>query len=156
MQYTNVIERSPRNYAANASDLPGCIAAGVAREETVREMPRAIAFHIESLREHGEPLPEPRCTAAVVDVAAHRLIAGRRDSSEAGMGLSTIDTAVAGVKALRRRANGTCRLRHADGLERGGLGRPAVLRRHPQNELMMLGAAMATRLEAPRFGVRKS
>ena len=33
-------------------------------------MRRAIAFHIESLREHGEPVPEPRCTAAVVDVTA--------------------------------------------------------------------------------------
>ena len=69
---------------------------------------------------------------------------------------SAIDTAVAGVKSLRRPANGTCRLRHADGLERGGLGRPAVLRRHPQNELMMLGAAMTTRFEAPGFRVRKS
>ena len=70
MQYTIVIERSPRNYAAYAPDLPGCIATGAAREEAVREMRRAIAFYIESLREHGEPVPEPRCTAAVVDVPA--------------------------------------------------------------------------------------
>ena len=70
MQYTIVIERSPRNYAAYAPDLPGCIATGATREEAVREMRRAIAFDIESLREHGEPVPEPRCTAAVVDVAA--------------------------------------------------------------------------------------
>ena len=70
MQYTIVIERSPRNYAAYAPDLPGCIATGTTREEAIREMRRAIAFHIESLREHGEPVPEPRCTGAVVDVAA--------------------------------------------------------------------------------------
>ena len=73
MQYTIVIERSPRNYAAYATyatDLLGSIASGATREEAVREMRRAIAFHIESLREHGEPVPEPRCTAAVVDVAA--------------------------------------------------------------------------------------
>ena len=70
MQYTIVIERSPRNYAACAPDLPGCVATGATREEAVREMRRAIAFHIESLREHREPVPEPRCTAAVVDVAA--------------------------------------------------------------------------------------
>ena len=70
MQYTIVIERSPRNYVAYAPDLPGCIATGSIRVETVREMRRAIAFHIESLREHGEPVPEPRCSAAVVDVAA--------------------------------------------------------------------------------------
>ena len=70
MQYTIVIERSPRNYAAYAPDLPGCIATGATREEAVREMHRAIVFHIESLREHGEPVPEPQCTAAVVDVPA--------------------------------------------------------------------------------------
>ena len=70
MQYTIVIERSRRNYAACAPDLPGCIATGATREEAVQEMRRAIAFHIESLREHGEPVPKPRCTGAVVDVAA--------------------------------------------------------------------------------------
>ena len=70
MQYTIVIERSTRNYAACAPDLPGCIATGATREEAVREMRRAIALHIESLRGHGESVPEPRCTAAVVDVAA--------------------------------------------------------------------------------------
>ena len=71
MQYTIVIEKSPRYCAAYAPDLPSCIATGATREETVREMRRAIAFHVESLREHGEPVPEPRCTAAVADVAAH-------------------------------------------------------------------------------------
>ena len=29
-----------------------------------------IRHHIESLREHGEPVPEPHCTATVVDVGA--------------------------------------------------------------------------------------
>lgn len=34
-------------------------------------MLRAILFPIESLREHGEPVPEPLCTTAtIVDVAA--------------------------------------------------------------------------------------
>ena len=31
---------------------------------------QAIRFHIERLREHNEPVPEPYCTATVVDVAA--------------------------------------------------------------------------------------
>ena len=70
MQYTIVVGQSPRSYSAYASDLSGCIATEATREETVREMRHAIALHIESLREHGEPVPEPRCTAAVVDVAA--------------------------------------------------------------------------------------
>ena len=70
MQYTIVIEKSPHNYAAFVPDLPGCVATGATREETVDEARRAIEFHIESLREHGEPVQTPRCTAAVVDVAA--------------------------------------------------------------------------------------
>lgn len=70
MEYTIVIEQTPRNFSAYAPDLPGCVATGATRDEAVREMRSAIAFHIESLREHSEPVPSPRCTAAVVDVAA--------------------------------------------------------------------------------------
>lgn len=70
MQYTIVIERSPRNFAAYVPDLPGCVATGATREEVVSEIREAIEFHIESLREHGDPVPEPQSTAEVVDVAA--------------------------------------------------------------------------------------
>ena len=70
MQYTIVIEKAPSNYAAYLPDLRGCVATGATREEAVREMGQAIEFHIESLREHGEPVPEPQCTATVVEVAA--------------------------------------------------------------------------------------
>ena len=68
MQYTIVIEKSPKNYAAYAPDLPGCVATGATRNETIDEMRRAMQFHVDSLREHGEPIPVPRRTAAVVDV----------------------------------------------------------------------------------------
>ena len=68
MQYTIVIEKSPRNYAAYVPDLPGCVATGATREEVVEEIRSAIRWHVESLRAHGEPVPEPRCTADVVDV----------------------------------------------------------------------------------------
>ena len=70
MQYTIVIEKSSRNYAAYVPDLPGCVSTGATPEEAVSEIREAICFHIESLREHGEPVPEPHCTATVVDVAA--------------------------------------------------------------------------------------
>ena len=69
MRYTIVIEKSPRNYAAYVPDLPGCVATGATREEAVSEIREAIRFHIESLLEHGELVPEPQCTATVVDVA---------------------------------------------------------------------------------------
>ena len=70
MEYTIVIEETPRNFSAYAPDLPGCAATGATRDDVVREMCSAVASHIESLREHREPVPDPRCTATVVDVAA--------------------------------------------------------------------------------------
>ena len=48
MQYTIVIERAPENYAAYVPDLPGCVATGDTREDTVREIRQAISYHIES------------------------------------------------------------------------------------------------------------
>ena len=70
MQYTIVVERSPTNYAVYVPDLPGCVATGATREEAVKEIRAAIRLHVESLHAHGEPVPEPHCTADVVDVAA--------------------------------------------------------------------------------------
>ena len=70
MQYTVVIEKSPRNFAAYVPDLPGCVATGATREDVVSQIQEAIEFHIEGMREQGEPIPEPQCTAAVADVAA--------------------------------------------------------------------------------------
>lgn len=70
MEYTIMIEKAPGNYAAYVPDLPGCVATGATREEAIREIGTAIVLHIESLREHGEPVSVPQCTAAVVEVAA--------------------------------------------------------------------------------------
>ena len=50
---------------------PTCRAA-LPRGDTVSEVEHlireALVFHIESLREHGEPVPEPRASAALVEV----------------------------------------------------------------------------------------
>ena len=54
VQYTVVIEKSPGNYASYSPDLSGCVATGITRQEAVREMRSAIAFHIESLIERGD------------------------------------------------------------------------------------------------------
>ena len=60
MQYAIVIEKSPRNYSAYVPDLPGCVAKGVTEEQVIHEMRRAIEFHIEGLRDQGEPVPTPQ------------------------------------------------------------------------------------------------
>ena len=70
MKYTVVIEMTPNNYAAYVPDLPGCVATAGTREELLDEIREAIGFHIEGMREDGEPVPEPQATAAVVEVAA--------------------------------------------------------------------------------------
>ncbi len=51
-------------------DLPGCVAAGQSRQEVEQLIAEAIAVHVESLREHGEPVPEPSSTAGLVKVPA--------------------------------------------------------------------------------------
>ena len=45
-------------------------AQGPRRGPVVAEIRSAIRLHVESLRAHDEPVPEPQCTADVVDVAA--------------------------------------------------------------------------------------
>ena len=70
MKYTVVIEETPNNYAAYVPDLPGCVATASTREEVLEEIREAIEFHIEDMREDGEPVPEPQATSDVVEVAA--------------------------------------------------------------------------------------
>jgi predicted RNase H-like HicB family nuclease len=68
--YLVVIERGDGNFGAWAPDLPGCVAVGDTIEECELEMRDAIAFHIDGLREEGQPVPEPAVVAAaVVEVA---------------------------------------------------------------------------------------
>jgi predicted RNase H-like HicB family nuclease len=61
--YLVVIESGNGSFSAFVPDLPGCIAAGDSREEVVELIAEAIPLHIESLRAHGEPVPEPRSEA---------------------------------------------------------------------------------------------
>jgi predicted RNase H-like HicB family nuclease len=58
------------NYSAYCPDLPGVIATGPTTEECQAAMTAAMAFHIEGMREAGEPVPAPTSQAATVEVAA--------------------------------------------------------------------------------------
>jgi predicted RNase H-like HicB family nuclease len=71
-RYLIVIEGAEGDgYSAYAPDLPGCVAAGAALDEVEREMRDAIAFHLEGLRDAGQPIPEPsQLSATYVQVAA--------------------------------------------------------------------------------------
>ncbi|GAA0426706.1 HicB family protein [Actinoplanes capillaceus] len=67
--YAVIIERAEDGgFGAWSPDLPGCVALGDSREEALTEMRAAIGFHLEGLREAGEPIPPP--TAEAVDLIA--------------------------------------------------------------------------------------
>jgi predicted RNase H-like HicB family nuclease len=70
MKYLIVVETTGTGFSAYSPDVPGCIATAATREEAEIEMAAAIQFHLEGLREMGEPVPEPRATTAHVDVPA--------------------------------------------------------------------------------------
>lgn len=65
--YAVVVERaSDGGYGVWSPDLPGCVALGCTEAEALDEMRRAIEFHLEGLREDGEPIPHPSTVAATV------------------------------------------------------------------------------------------
>jgi predicted RNase H-like HicB family nuclease len=70
MKYLVVVEKSENGFGAYVPDLPGCVAAAVSREEVVKLIQESIEFHIEGLRESGEPVPQPTSQSELVDVHA--------------------------------------------------------------------------------------
>lgn len=70
MKYMVVIEKGETGYGAHVPDLPGCIAAGKTRDEALELIKEAIEFHIEGLREAGEPVPPPSSTGELIEVDA--------------------------------------------------------------------------------------
>jgi predicted RNase H-like HicB family nuclease len=68
MRYLVVVEKGPESFGAYVPDLPGCVAAGETREEVLTLIREAIEFHLEGLREDGQPIPKPSSSSEVVDV----------------------------------------------------------------------------------------
>ncbi len=60
LTYAVVFEQTPNNYAAYVPDVPGCVSTGKSWDEMLAMIREALAFHIETILEDGEPLPEPR------------------------------------------------------------------------------------------------
>ena len=70
MRFAVLIEKTATGYSAHVPDLPGCIAAGETLPETEDLIREAIAFHLEGMQLHGEPLPEPASMCEYIEVAA--------------------------------------------------------------------------------------
>lgn len=70
MNYVLIIEKAQDgSYSAYVPDLPGCVACGDTPDEVRRLIREAVPLHIESLRNHGEPVPAPSATTDVVHAA---------------------------------------------------------------------------------------
>jgi predicted RNase H-like HicB family nuclease len=63
-----VIEATETGYSAYSPDLPGCISTGASRDQVEVNMREAIAFHLDGLREEGQPVPEPHTYSAYVEL----------------------------------------------------------------------------------------
>jgi len=69
-RYLIVIERTKTGYSVYSPDLPGCVSTGGNRDEVEKNMHEAIAFHLDGLREDGQPVPEPHTYSAYVELPA--------------------------------------------------------------------------------------
>ena len=70
MRYAVIVEEGENSFGAYVPDLPGCAAVGETRDEVLRLIQEAIEFHIEGLREDGQPVPEPSSSIEYIDVRA--------------------------------------------------------------------------------------
>ncbi len=59
IEYAVVFEKTSTGYSAYIPDLPGCVAAGDSLEDTKQLIHEAMEIHLASMREDGDPIPEP-------------------------------------------------------------------------------------------------
>ena len=58
-EYLVVIEHGNEAWGAYCPDLPGVGVVGDSQDEVERLIREAITFHLDGLREAGEPIPQP-------------------------------------------------------------------------------------------------
>ena len=70
MQYLVIVEKGPSSYGAHVPDLPGCVAVGETKDEVLTLIRETIEFHLEGMKQDGEPIPLPSSTSELVEVEA--------------------------------------------------------------------------------------
>ena len=66
-EYTVILEPADDGtFSVYVPDLPGCISTGTTREDAIDSIREAIAGHIQTLKDLGEPVPPPRSQSQVV------------------------------------------------------------------------------------------
>lgn len=69
MRYLIIIEKNGKGCSAYVPDLPGCVAAGDTEDEVRELICEGIRLHLKGMRETGDLIPEPKCTAEYVEAA---------------------------------------------------------------------------------------
>ncbi len=69
VKYAVLFEQAQSNWAAYVPDLPGCMTTGNAFEETEVNIREAIEGHLRTLREFGDPIPQPTSVAREVEIS---------------------------------------------------------------------------------------
>src|SRR5919204_2025314 len=70
-EYLVVIEHEGDSWGAYCPDLPGVGVVGDSQDEVEKLIREAIAFHLDGLRQAGEPIPEPTAVGTtLVEVPA--------------------------------------------------------------------------------------
>ncbi len=70
-QYVVVIERGDKGgYGAYVPDLPGCVAVAKTDAEVRKLIREAMELHLRSMREDGDPIPEPSTLVDYVSLAS--------------------------------------------------------------------------------------
>ncbi len=67
-KYAVIFEQAENNWAAYVPDLPGCITTGKTFEETENNIREAIQGHLQTLREFGDPIPQPTTRAKDIEI----------------------------------------------------------------------------------------
>ena len=68
MNFAVIYEKTSAGYSAYLPDLPGCAAAGATLAETSKLIRSAVEMHLQSMREDGDPIPEPTTIAGELSI----------------------------------------------------------------------------------------
>ena len=68
VKYAVIFEQAQSNWAAYVPDLPGCMTTGRTMEETKINIREAIQGHLATLRQFGNPIPQPASFAGEVEI----------------------------------------------------------------------------------------
>jgi predicted RNase H-like HicB family nuclease len=68
MKYAVIYEKSANGWGAYVPDVPGLGVAGATLDEVKQLIREAMDFHLEGMREHGDPIPAPTAITEYVAV----------------------------------------------------------------------------------------